>query len=132
MNRYTLGLVFWLLTHAAGCTWQSSAPPAEAQSRVHHLVVVWLKQPGDAQAQAKVIEATRRLEGIPGVLSVSVGRTFPNYRAVVDDSFDVALVIQLTDQEALKIYQTHPLHEQLKREVLKPLVDRFIVYNFLD
>lgn len=130
MNKFRLGLMISLLLGPMGCAWQQS--PAAPQSRVHHLVVVWLKQPGDADAQQQVIAATRKLEGIPGVLSVSVGPTFASDRAVVDDSFDIALTIQLTDQAALKYYQTHPLHEQLKQEVLKPLVERFIVYNYLD
>ncbi|MCF7982703.1 MAG: Dabb family protein [Pseudomonadales bacterium] len=99
---------------------------------IHHVVIAWLKQPGDTAAQQALIDGTRTLADIPGVVSVSAGRTFASERSVVDDSFDIALTVVLKDHAALNSYQNHPLHNRVKRDVLKPLVARYIVYNYVD
>lgn len=42
---------------------------AGQDQRVSHVVVVWLKKPGDAQMREKFINISRSLETLPGVLS---------------------------------------------------------------
>lgn len=99
---------------------------------VQHVVVVWLKEPGDAAARAKLIETAQGLESIPGIVSLRVGEPLASDREVVDDSFDVALVIDFTDAAALAAYDTHPDHVRAVEEVLAPLSERIVVYDFAD
>ena len=127
-NRYLAVAI--LLSVFSGCT--SNNPVAAKQDYIYHVVVAWLKQPGDTEAQQALIDGTKSLRDIPGVITVSAGRTFASERAVVDDSFDVALTIVLKDQAALASYQNHPIHNKVKSEILKPLVARYIVYNYVD
>jgi len=116
-----------LVVLAAAAT--SCRTPRAAPAGVEHVVVVWLRQPGDAAARQRIIEASKAFEAIPGVLAVRVGTALPSDRPVVDDSFDVALVVSLRDRDALATYLEHPLHKAAVEEVLRPLVARFVVYD---
>lgn len=123
-------LVSFLAAACIGC----AAPQRTMAGKgyIHHVVVAWLKQPGDAAAQQQLIEGSKSFADIPGVIAVTAGPTFPSGRPVVDDSFDVALTVILKDREALQNYQNHPLHVRVKQQVLKPLVARYLVYNYVD
>jgi hypothetical protein len=54
----------------------------------------------------------------------------PGKRAIVDSSFDVALIVSLRDAAAMAEYLSHPVHLQLVEETLKPLVKKIQVYDF--
>lgn len=121
-------LAFILLTFNDTAMSEENLP----QGNVHHLVIFWLINPGDSDDRAALIDATKTFRKIPGVLSVSAGLPLAGDRAVEDDSFDVAITITFEDEAALASYQNHPIHVQATEELLKSLVDRFIVYNFVD
>ena len=97
---------------------------------VEHVVVVWLKDPGNPVARSRIIDASKALRTIPGVVSLKAGTMIPSERPIVDSSFDVALIITFTDKEAMEAYLIHPDHLQLLEETLKPLVERIRVYDF--
>lgn len=69
------------------------------------------------------------MQSIPGVLDVTAGPSLASDRAVVDDTFDVGIVMTFRDAEALRSYLAHPQHVQQARDVLRPLCDRVIVYD---
>ncbi len=98
------------------------APTGESgSSHVAHVVFVWLKTPGDAVARQKVIETTRDLERlIPGLSVTAAGEPLPSERPVVDDSFDVGLVMVFDSPEHLAAYDAHPAHKKAVSEVLVP------------
>ena len=102
------------------------------QGAVTHVVVVWLKTPGNEGARAQLIEASKRFEEIPGVLRVTAGRPLPSTRPVVDSSFDVAVMILFRDRQAMNDYEVHPLHAQAVEEILKPLAGRVLIYDAVD
>ena len=97
---------------------------------LEHVVVVWLKDPGNATHRQTIIDESEVLRTIPGVLSLKSGTVIPSERAIVDSSFDVALIVSFTDVAALQAYLVHPLHVQLVNETLKPLVAKIRVYDF--
>ena len=102
-------------------------------SRVVHVVLCWLKTPGDPIAQQKLIDESRSFVGeIPGLISVSAGRALPSTRPAVDSSFDVAVVMTFTDANALANYEKNPRHQQAVREILRPLTAKLIIYDFID
>lgn len=105
-------------------------PPEPAAPRVHHVVVCWLTQPGDAAARRRIIEASEAFAAIPGVLEVSAGEPVASDRPIVDDSFDVAITMTFANQAALDAYLAHPDHRRANAEVLAPLVKKVIVYDF--
>ena len=97
---------------------------------LEHVVVVWLKDPGNATHRQTIIDESEVLRTIPGVLSLKSGTVIPSERAIVDSSFDVALIVSFADAAAMQAYLAHPLHVQLVNETLKPLVAKIRVYDF--
>ncbi len=73
----------------------SAAPLAQAdESRVIHVVLLWLNEPGNVEHRRELIEVSRSFASIPGIVSVKVGAPVVSEREVVDDSFDVGLYLE--------------------------------------
>lgn len=104
----------------------------EGKSRLVHVVLVWLKEPGNPDHRARIVEATRSFMAIPGVEEIAVGEPVSSERPMVDDSFDVGLYMVFTSREALEAYQAHPMHEEALGTILRPLASRTVVYDFED
>jgi hypothetical protein len=104
-----------------------------AEGAVQHVVVCWLKEPGVAAARQELILSSRGFVGkIPGLSQVSAGVVCPSTRPAVDSSFDVAIVMTFESADALQTYSKHPAHLAAIEKTLKPLVARYVVYDFFD
>ena len=114
---------------AVSCFLQIQAATAAAGEAIDHVVIIWLKEPGNTRAQDTIIKASRSLKTIPGVISIRSGRMVPSQRPIVDSSFDVAMIITFIDQAALVAYLVHPTHKALLDEIMLPLVERIRVYD---
>ncbi len=95
-----------------------------------HVVLVWLKEPGNMAHRAQLVEASQRLEEIDGVIRVKVGQSIPSERPVVDDSFDVGLYVEFKSTEALRAYAIDPAHLAILKNAIAPVTERYIVYDF--
>jgi len=105
-------------------------PPSTSQSNaLQHIVVIWLKEPGNEKHRQQLLEASQRLTEIPGILSVRGGTVISSNRSVVDSSFDIALIMEMSDRDVLKRYAQHPLHQQLLKEIFKPLIEHYRVFD---
>lgn len=104
----------------------------ETTPRIVHVVLVWLKEPGNEDHISQVIDATRTFSNIAGVEEVRVGESVPSERRGVDDSFDVGLYMIFSSKSALEGYLVHPDHVAAQRTILRPLVRKVIVYDFSD
>ena len=116
----------------AGCV---SAPPPRPDSGpgiVHHVVICWLKESGNAQMRQQLIDVSNSFRTIPGVLRVSAGRVLPSERPVADSTYDVAVEVVLEDAAALARYLEHPRHLKAGREVLVPLAAKIVIYDFTE
>ena len=105
------------------------APPAP-QGSVDHVVMFWQKNPGNLEDRAKITDAMDRLRVIEGITALDYGTAVPSDRPVVDDSFDVALLVRFKDAKALQAYETDPRHTKEVKEVLLPLTKKILVYDF--
>ena len=90
-----------------------------SEPKLHHLVFCWLKDSGN-----------REHRKIPEVLRVATGEVVLSDRPIVEDSYDVGLLVVVEDEEALRKYLDHPIHQKAKKEVLLPLVEKVLVYDF--
>jgi len=110
-----------------------SLAPVEAapgrSGQITHVILFWLKRPGNVDDQNVLIRASRSFRRIKGVSDVRVGRSLP-VEGPVDQSFDVGLVITFRDVRALKKFERNERHQQVVEAALRPLVRRYIVYNF--
>lgn len=116
-----------LLLLPLGC---ASIPQTEPEQAIQHVVLCWLKEPGNSGHRAQIMEVSKTFRSIPGVLEVRVGEVIASDRAIVDDSFDVAILVVVPDVRRLQEYLDHPIHQQAKQDVLLPLVDKVVVYDF--
>lgn len=96
---------------------------------VYHVVLIWLKTYRNEMRINKIINASKELKNIPGVLEVSTGRVLRSSRVIVDDTFDVSVIIKFASKEYLKDYLVHPIHIKIANEVIKPLANKITVYD---
>ena len=101
-----------------------------ASEAVEHVVVVWLKDPGNAEHRRRIIAESAVLREIPGVTGLRMGEMIPSDRPIVDSTFDVALIVSFADRAAMQHYLSHPVHVELVGKTLKPLVEKIRVYDF--
>lgn len=99
------------------------------QRPIEHVVIVWQKDHGNSVTQQNLIDATYELGKLPGIKRVCAGRALPSTRPAVDSSFDVAFVMTFKNEAALHAYEKNPTHVTAVKEILKPLADRYIVYD---
>jgi hypothetical protein len=102
-----------------------------ARPGVSHVVICWLKEPGNVEARRKVIDASERLRAIPGVIDVYAGQVLPSERPVVDSSFDVGFIFTFKDKASMKAYVTSPEHQKALAEILRPNVDHYRVFDLV-
>ena len=94
------------------------------------MVVIWLKQPGDAAARERVVAASRAFRAIPGVRDLTVGTCLPGSRPIIDNSYDVAISMRFDNAVAMQAYVDHPDHKAAAETILKPLAKKVLVYDF--
>ena len=122
--KYLIGSI---LLCSFGCI---TVQDVENKRAIQHVVLCWLKEPGNAEHRNQIIEISKTFRKIPGVLEVRVGRVIKSDRAIVDDSFDVGILVTVSDVERLQEYLDHPIHQKAKRDVLLPLMEKVLVYDF--
>lgn len=127
-SRWLIWVLVAFLLNA--CAYSISSGVSEA--RVYHVVLCWLKEPGKAEARQQIIDASRSFASIPGVISVKAGASIPSSRAIVDDSFDVGILLAFRDEQAMQAYLAHPDHKKAVRKIIRPLVEKIVVYDFAE
>ena len=95
-----------------------------------HVVLCWLKDAGNSEQRDRIIKMTETFNDIPSVLVARAGGPIMSERSIVDDSFDVGIIVEVRDEKGLQEYIDHPIHQKAKKEILLPLVERVLVYDF--
>ncbi|MBK1881189.1 Dabb family protein [Luteolibacter pohnpeiensis] len=106
-----------------------ATPPHAAPGSVDHVVLMWQKRPGNTDDQKTLLEAAEPLREIPGVISIDPGTALESPRDVVDDSFDVCYVVRFDSEKSLRDYDQNPIHQKQLNGVLKPFVNKFLIYD---
>jgi len=106
------------------------APPA-APGTVDHVVLMWLKRPGNAADRQALLSACSDLRAIPGIKFLDTGTALASDRPIVDDSFDLGLTVRFDSVKSLRAYETDPRHVKKVNEVLKPLTKEITVYDII-
>lgn len=97
---------------------------------VNHVVLVWFNQSVDDGYIHQVVVASQQLERISGVVSITAGRPIESERPVVDDSFDLGLVIRFDSVENMRSYVSDPVHKKFVEDYLQGKLDKLLVYDF--
>jgi hypothetical protein len=123
---FALCLSFFLLP---GC---ATTPKPATTGKLHHIGLIWLKNPGNVADRQQLIAAAHRFaKEIPEVKALSVGQSVPKGNALMDTSFDVCLIMHFDDQAAMDRYAKHPVHQQAAQEAFLPLAQKIIFYDFI-
>ena len=104
---------------------------AKENKKITHVVMVWLKQPGNQQQRAAFVKASEKLNDLPGIVSRHVGVVHTSNRQIVDDTFDVAVTVTMESKAALQAYLNNPKHKKILKEEIKPLINRAVAYDFI-
>ena len=97
---------------------------------VNHVILLWLKEPGNLGHRAQLIQVTKELERLPGVEKIRTGEVIGSDRPIVDDSFDVGVHMLFREEAALVRYQNHPEHIRILNQAIRPLVKKILIYDF--
>ena len=95
-----------------------------------HVVIFWTRPEIPNAADALIAGAEKYLRPIPLAQSFHVGRMIPSHRAVVDQSYLVAIHLLFADKAAEEAYQVHPLHLDFVEKVFKPNCQRATIFDF--
>lgn len=95
-----------------------------------HIVIFWTKPEQPNAADELVAGANQYLKHIPGVLQFHVGKMSPSPRAVVDQSYQVALNLIFPSKAAEQTYQVHPQHIEFVENVFKRVCSKATIYDF--
>jgi len=104
---------------------------AKENKKITHVVMVWLKQPGNQQQRTAFVKASEKLNDLPGIVSRHVGVVQASDRGIVDDTFDVAVTVTMESKAALQAYLNSPKHKKILKEEIKPLINRAVAYDFV-
>lgn len=118
-------LAFCLAFALAACT----APAPSGPQPITRVVLIWLKNPSSATDRAQIIRTAQALRMMPGVVRVTTGRAAILPEAATDRSFDLGVIITFRDRAAYDRYERDPRHAQTMERFLRPLVQRYEVYN---
>lgn len=103
---------------------------------VHHQVIIWLKQAGDENIRQQYIDESKALSKLPGVLNYDIGRPVAIKRGrinpALDESYDLAISSRYESQQAYEAFLKNPEYLRIAQEVLKPLVDKYKIYDFVE
>ena len=124
LNKYIAILIIF-----GFATSSSYAEEFVNEKPVYHVVLIWLKTYRNEMRINKIINASKELKNIPGVLEVSTGKVLRSARVIVDDTFDVSIIIKFASKEYLKDYLVHPIHIKIANEIIKPLANKITVYD---
>jgi hypothetical protein len=105
-----------------------SAAPRSGQ--VTHVMLFWLKRPGNIDDQNVLLRGLRAVRRVGGVNDARVGRPLPVDRPGLEQSFDLGVVIIFRDREALEKFERDSRRRGAFDAMLQPLVRRYFVYNF--
>src|SRR5213080_1809630 len=105
---------------------------ATRSGQVTHVILFWLKRPGNVDDQNFLRRGLRTLRRARGVNDVRVGRPLPVDRPSVEQSFDLGVIMTFRDREALEKFERDQRRQQAIDAMLRPLVRQYIVYNFVN
>jgi hypothetical protein len=129
MGASACAALVFMLAPACG---PSTTPEEHQGGMVHHVVLCWLKDTGNVEHIETIVDQTLGFASQPGIVSVVAGTSLASDRPLVDDSFDVGLIMVFESQESLAAYLADPEHQRATEEILRPLVDRLVIYDIVE
>jgi hypothetical protein len=129
---FRMRVLIFLICLALSLT-SSNAQAADARSgQVTHVMLFWLKRPGNVDDQNVLVRGLRTLRRVRGISDIRVGRPLSVDRPGLEQSFDLVVVVIFRDREALEKFEHDPRRRGALDAMLQQLVRRYTVYNFVN
>lgn len=124
LNKLGIGVFVLLLL---GCAHSSQ----QQAQQINHVVLIWLKPEYQTQASIEELKnKTLELKNIPGIKNLKVGTAIPSSRPIVDDSFDLGVLMTFTSEQSMQNYLTTPEHVKFVSDYVQGRIDKIKVYDF--
>src|SRR5687767_7612505 len=120
-HKLTIGCLLLLLV---GCA------PGEVRQPVQHIVLVWLKPGTSPEVYEQIVTGSKGLSMIGEIRDLRVGKAIPSDRPIVDDSFSLGIYMRFDSVTDMNAYLTNPRHVQFVDTLVKPHLQKLVVYDF--
>jgi len=97
---------------------------------IHH-VYFWLKNSGNKEDKAKLIEGLKKLSKVSAIKNFYIGQPAATRREVIDSSYDVSWLLFFDNAADQDSYQTDPVHLKFVEEC-SALWTKVTVYDTVD
>ena len=97
---------------------------------IHH-VYFWLKEPGNKDDKAKLIEELEKLSKVKTISTYYIGQPAATRREVIDSSYDVSWLLFFDEPAAQDSYQADPIHLKFVEEC-SSLWTKVVVYDSIN
>ena len=97
---------------------------------IHH-VYFWLKNSGNKEDKAKLIEGLKKLSKVKTIKDFYIGKPAATRREVIDSSYDVSWLLFFENAADQDSYQTDPVHLKFVEEC-SSLWTKVTVYDSMD
>lgn len=97
---------------------------------IHH-VYFWLKNSGNKEDKAKLIEGLKKLSKVKTIKNFYIGQAAGTRRDVIDSSYDISWLLFFENAADQDSYQTDPIHLRFIEEC-SPLWTKVLVYDTID
>ena len=119
-----------LLIAASLLMLSSCTSSSKNETLIKHVVLVWLKEkPSPAQLQS-LITSTLELKAIKEIVSIEAGTAIASKRSIVDDSFDLGLIVTFKSKKDMENYINNPIHQKFVKAHIKGRTSKVVVYDF--
>jgi hypothetical protein len=95
-----------------------------------HVVIFWTKPEIADAADQLIAGAEQYIRPIPGIRLFHVGKMVGSPRAVVEQSYQVALNLTFDTKADQDAYQVHPSHLEFVEKSFKVNCARAVIYDF--
>lgn len=130
VRTITIVFLISIILGIGGCRSGLETPKGANEATIVHVVLVWLKEPGNAEHRQQIIDGADKLRAIPGLLSLEAGEVIESDRPVVEDSYDVALMMRFASVEDMQVYLAHLDHINTVKTEFVPIMNRYRVMDF--
>lgn len=97
---------------------------------IHH-VYFWLKNTGNKDDKAKLVEGLKKLSKVKTIREYYIGQPAATRREVIDSSYDVSWLLFFDNAADQDSYQTDPVHLRFVDEC-SSLWTKVVVYDSID
>ncbi|MBD3184726.1 Dabb family protein [Candidatus Poribacteria bacterium] len=96
---------------------------------IEHIVLLKLKKDTTKDQINDMMDGLEKLKSIiPGILQVSGG--YNNSPENKNSGFDFAFIVRFKDTASRDIYVPHPGHQKLAQNLVRPIVEDVLVFDY--